>query len=90
VPDVVICDPPAAVAELRRLHDEGRIGGRLLHSLAGFVMLGELGLPRSTAYMRWAQLRDLGIAMDPGATGATIVSIASHVRRASSAFKVAA
>jgi hypothetical protein len=90
VPDVVICDRPSAIAELQRLMAAGEITGRTAHALAGFVMLEGEGLARSATYHRWAQLRGLGIALDPHAQGATVVSIASHVRRARAAFQVAA
>jgi hypothetical protein len=90
VPEIVVCDPASAIAELQRRCDAGEITARTLESLAGFVTVGADRLPVRTAYRRWSQLRNLGIALDAGSRGATVVSIADHVRRARDAFRVAA
>ncbi len=90
VPEVVRCDRASAVEELRRLHDTGQLSSRLLESLAGFVVTGGHGASRTRTYKRWAQLRDLGIALDPSATGARVVPIALYLNRARAAWEQAA
>lgn len=78
--EVTVCDPPAAAERLRELYAEGTITGDALHRLGAFVWFGDEGLHRRTAQRRAAELRRLGLALNPHEGGRATVHVGEYLR----------
>lgn len=87
--EVTVCDPPAAAEQLRELHAAGTITGDALHRLGAFVWFGDEGLHRRTAQRRAAELRRLGLALNPHEGGRATVPVGGEYLRAFAAAWVA-
>jgi hypothetical protein len=77
---VMVCDQLDAVAAIREAEARGAVSPRLARALAGFVVLGAGKVPARTV-RRWsADLRRLGIALDPTAGGRSTMPLGSYLR----------
>jgi hypothetical protein len=77
---VTVCDPPAAADRLRELYAQEAITGEALHRLGAFVWFGSEGLHQRTAQRRAAELRRLGLALNPHEGGRTSVAVGEYLR----------
>jgi hypothetical protein len=77
---VTVCDPPAAADRLRELCAQGVITGDALHRLGAFVWFGPEGLKPRTAQRRAAELRRLGLALNPHEGGRATVPAGEYLR----------
>jgi hypothetical protein len=78
--DQVVCDPPAAADRLRELYAQEAITGDALHRLGAFVWFGAEGLLPRTTQRRAAELRRLGLALNPHEGGRTTVPVFEYLR----------
>jgi hypothetical protein len=78
--EVTVCDPPAAASHLRDLFGRGLITGDALHRLGAFVWFGTEGLQPRTAQRRAAELRRLGLALNPHEGGRSTVPVGEYLR----------
>jgi hypothetical protein len=78
--EVTVCDPLAAADRLRELHVEEVITGDALHRLGAFVWFGSEGLHPRTAQRRAAELRRLGLALNPHEGGRATVPVGEYLR----------
>jgi hypothetical protein len=90
VEDVVVCDRDGACERLRRECARGRITGAMLEKLSGYVVQDGFGLNERTSYRRAADLRSLGIALNPNEGGASVVSLGDYMRRFTEPWELAA
>ena len=77
---VTVCDPPAAADRLRELYVQEAITGDALHRLGAFVWFGPEGLHPRTAQRRAAELRRLGLALNPQEGGRTTVAVGEYLK----------
>jgi hypothetical protein len=77
---VTVCDPPAAAERLRELYAQETITGDALHRLGAYVWFGAEGLQPRTAQRRAAELRRLGLALNPQEGGRAIVPVGEYLR----------
>jgi hypothetical protein len=75
-----VCDTWGAIDRLNELMWQGRITPPKADALAGFVARGGEGHRSSTWYGRWADLRALGIIVDPLARERSHVPVGRHLR----------
>ncbi len=80
VEDVHVCDRAGAVDRLRLAFVAGQITAEMHERLVGYVVSGSPGLKRRTAYGRAAELRRLGIALNPNEGGRSVVAVGDHLR----------
>lgn len=78
--EVTVCDPPAASERLRELYAQEAITGDALHRLGAFVWFGVEGLHSRTAQRRAAELRRLGLALNPHEGGRATVPVGEYLR----------
>ena len=78
--EVMVCDPPAAAERLRELYAQEAITGDALHRLGAFVWFGDEGLHSRTAQRRAAELRRLGLALNPHEGGRATVPVGEYLR----------
>jgi len=86
---VTVCDPPAAADRLRELYTQEAITGDALHRLGAFVWFGAEGLRPRTAQRRAAELRRLGLALNPHEGGRVTVAVGEYLRAFAAAWAVA-
>ena len=77
---VTVCDPPAAADRLRELYADEAITGDALHRLGAFVWFGAEGLKPRTAQRRAAELRRLGLALNPHEGGRVAIPVGEYLR----------
>jgi hypothetical protein len=75
-----VCDTWGAIDRLNQLMWQGRITASKADALAGFLARGGHGHRESTWYGRWADLRAVGIVVDPLARERAVVPIGSYLR----------
>jgi hypothetical protein len=75
-----VCDTWGAIDRLNQLMWQGRITAPKADALAGFLIRRGEGHRSSTWYSRWADLRMLGILVDPLARERTTVPVGRHLR----------
>jgi hypothetical protein len=75
-----VCDTWGAIDRLNQLMWQGRIKAPKADVLAGFLVRRGEGHRSSTWYSRWADLRTLGIVIDPLARERTAVPVGRHLR----------
>ena len=75
-----VCDTWGAIDRLNQLVWQGRIKASKADALAGFLVRRGEGHRSSTWYSRWADLRALGIVVDPLARERTAVAVGSRLR----------
>jgi hypothetical protein len=80
-----VCDTWGAIDRLNQLMWQGRVRASKADSLAGFLARRGEGHKTSTWYSRWADLRALGIVIDPLARERTIVAVGDRLREMASA-----
>ena len=91
LPYASVCDVPEALIVLNECYDAGQLTSRLYESLSGFIVQGRRIVHlRRTSYARAAQLRDLGIFIDPAALDRVEVPVGRYLQAAASAWPVAA
>jgi hypothetical protein len=78
--EVTVCDPPAAADRLRELYTQELITGDAMHRLGAFVWFGAEGLHPRTAQRRAAELRRLGLALNPHEGGRATVPVGEYLR----------
>jgi hypothetical protein len=78
--EVTVCDPPAALDRLRDLYARGEITGDALHRLGAFIWFGGEGLHARTVQRRAAELRRLGLALNPHEGGRATVAVGDYLR----------
>ena len=76
----VVCDPGGAIDRLSELVRQGRITASKGDALAGFLVRRGEGHKLSTWYSRHADLRGLGILIDPLARERTSVPVGRYLR----------
>jgi hypothetical protein len=86
--EVMVCDPPAAAERLRELYAWQAITGDALHRLGAFVWFGSEGLHPRTAQRRAAELRRLGLALNPHEGGRATVPVGEYLRAFAAAWAV--
>jgi hypothetical protein len=75
-----VCDTWGAIDRLNQLMWQGRITAPKADALAGFLVRRGEGHASSTWYSRWADLRALGIVLDPLARERSVVDIGARLR----------
>ncbi len=76
----VVCDTWGAIDRINELVRWGRITASKADALAGFLARGGEGHKPSTWYSRYADVRALGILLDPLARERSVVPVGSHLR----------
>lgn len=74
-----VCDTWGAIDRLNDLMWQGRVRASKADALAGFLVRRGEGHKTSTWYSRWADLRALGIVIDPLARERTSVPVGSYL-----------
>ena len=75
-----VCDTWGAIDRLNQLMWQGRITASKADALAGFLARRGEGHRDSTWYSRWADIRALGIVIDPLARERTDVPVGRYLR----------
>jgi hypothetical protein len=84
--DVVVCDVVEAIQRLGELD----ITAARRDRLAGFLVFGGRGDYKSSSWFaRRAELRELGIAVDPARAGRLVVPVGRHLRVLASMWEAA-
>jgi len=78
--EVMVWDPPAAADRLRELYAHEAITRDALPRLGALVWFGAEGLHPRTAQRRAAELRRLGLALNPHEGGRSTVAVGEYLR----------
>jgi hypothetical protein len=76
----VVCDLWGAIDRLNQLVEWGQLRATKADALSGFIARGGGGHKLSTRYSRYADLRNLGILLDPLARERTSVPVGAYLR----------